>query len=66
MFNKTMAIFLTTLALFVNLSFFKGDNATTTTEPVPTQDATSEPPPPPPSGDRGGTFEPEGVGTGDY
>jgi|GEM_PF-5834221 hypothetical protein len=62
MLNKTMAIFLTLLTLLAGLANLKSDS--TTTEPVPTTESSAETPPPPPSGERGGVFEPNGLGEG--
>ena len=65
MFNKTLAIFLTTLALLTNLAIFKSGDLVTTTGPVPTEDSIDNPPPPPAGGERGGQMEPDTLGSGD-
>jgi len=61
MLNKTMAIFLTLLALLAGLANLKSES--TTTEPVPTTENSAEAPPPP-ERETGGMFEPNGLGEG--
>ncbi len=58
MLNKTLAIFLTLLALLAGMASLKSDS--TTTEPVPTTENSAETPPL----ETHGNMEPNGFGAG--